>query len=219
LLFDLDGTLADSAITIAAALSALAIERGGQPIPVGRVRRLVSKGASVLVREALGSLAGDVEADVARFREVLAGIPADASMIFPGVVAALETVSGMGHPCAVVTNKPAKLAARLLDQLNLAHFFTCLVGGDSVASCKPDPLPLLHAMQCLGANGGAAIMIGDSPVDAAAAAAAGVPFVLYRRGYEADLCASAMVAAAFDGFDRLPAAIMRVVSAGQVTIG
>jgi phosphoglycolate phosphatase len=140
----------------------------------------VSKGAPVLVREALGSLAGDSDADVAAFRAILAGIPADRATIFPGVVDALTALSD--HPCAVVTNKPEGLARLLLDQLDLSRFFGAVVGGDTLPVCKPDAAPLLHALAGLGAAG-AAVMIGDSAVDAAAAAAAGAAFLLFERGY------------------------------------
>jgi phosphoglycolate phosphatase len=203
LLFDLDGTLVDSAVTIALALSELSVARGGEPVDVARVRRLVSKGAPVLVRETLGSLASGSKEDVAAFREILVGIPATTEMIFPDVVPALEEVTAAGHPCAVVTNKPERLARLLLDQLDLGRFFGAVVGGDSLPVCKPDPEPLRHAVRALASTPGGAAMIGDSQVDARAARAAGMPFLLYRCGYEADDCEAASVAAGFDGFSEL----------------
>jgi phosphoglycolate phosphatase len=210
LLFDLDGTLVDSAITIAAALSDLSKSRGGDAIPVERVRRLVSKGAAALVHEALGALAGNSDADVGAFRAILATIPAEPGIVFPGVVAALQSLRGTGHRCAVVTNKPEALARLLLDQLDLARFFPVIVGGDTLAVCKPSPAPLRHALAAIGAPGQAVLMIGDSAVDARAAAAAGLPFLLYEHGYEADGCTSEAVAATFAHFRDLPAAIGKV---------
>ena len=132
LLFDLDGTLVDSAITIAAALSALAAERGGSAIDLDRTRALVGRGAPVLVREALGPLAGDSEADVVAFREILAAMPVDPAMVYAGVREALGYLVATGHGCAVVTNKPERLATLLLEQLDLARFFAVVVGGDSL---------------------------------------------------------------------------------------
>jgi phosphoglycolate phosphatase len=203
-LFDLDGTLVDSAITIAAALSELSAARGGAPADLARTRRLVSRGAPVLVRETLGPLAREDEGDVAAFRAILAGIPANPDMIFPGVVTALEVIAATGASCAVVTNKPEALARLLLDQLDLARFFGVVVGGDSLAVCKPDPQPLRHALLALQAKG-TAVMIGDSEVDARAALAAGIPFLLYRGGYEVDGCGADLCAGAFDDFGELPA--------------
>lgn len=212
LLFDLDGTLVDSAVTIALALSELSAVRGGGPAEVATVRRLVSRGAPALVRETLGPLAGDEAQDVAAFRAILAGIPADPAMIFPGVVEALDTLMGAGHRCAVVTNKPESLTRLLLDQLDMTRFFGAVVGGDTLPTCKPDPAPLRHALAQLDTPA-PAIMIGDSAVDARAAEGAGLPFMLYARGYEADGCSAGLVAGRFEEFRHLPASIGRLLPA------
>ena len=203
LLFDLDGTLVDSAVTIALALSELSAMRGGGPADVASVRRLVSKGAPALVRETLGSHAGDSDADIAAFRAILSEVPPQPNIVFPGVVDALTALSAAGHTCAIVTNKPEKLASLLLEQLDLSRFFAAVVGGDTLAVCKPDPAPLRHALMQLGV-GEAAAMIGDSEVDADAAHAAAVPFILYGCGYQADGCAKTHVTAVFHNFDELP---------------
>lgn len=212
LLFDLDGTLVDSAVTIALALSELSVLRGGGPVAVAPVRRLVSKGAPVLVRETLGPVAGDSDEDVAAFRAILAGIPADPAMIFPDVVGVLDGLTATGHACAVVTNKPENLARQLLDQLDMTRFFGAVVGGDTLPTCKPDPALLRHALAQLDAPA-PAIMIGDSAVDARAAEGAGLPFMLYARGYEADGCSAGLVAGRFEEFRHLPTSIGRLLPA------
>lgn len=211
LLFDLDGTLVDSAITIALALGELSTSRGGTAVDVTRVRRLVSQGATVLVREGLGPVAGDPAEDLAAFRAILADIPARAEMIFPGVIAALTELAADGYVCAVVTNKPERLARLLLDQLDLTRHFAAVVGGDTLAVCKPDPAPLHHALDALG-QGAAAVMIGDSDVDARAAAAAGLPFALFLGGYEPDRCRDEQVAGWFAGFAELPALVRQIAA-------
>ena len=210
LLFDLDGTLVDSAITIALALSQLSASRGGADVAVARVRGLVSQGAAVLVREGLGPVAGDPEEDLAAFRAILAGIPAQSDLIYPGVIDALAELSAAGHACAVVTNKPERLARLLLDQLDLTQYFAAIVGGDTLAVCKPDPAPLRHALATLGCTM-PGVMIGDSPVDARAASAADVPFALFLGGYEPDGCRPEQVAGRFAHFADLPALV------GQIT--
>lgn len=183
LLFDLDGTLVDSAVTIAQALTDLSTARGGGPADVMRVRRLVSGGVETLVRETLGLVAGDSDADIASFRLRLAEIPPQAEMIYPGTIAALAGLRAQGHLCAVVTNKPERLARLLLDQLDLSLFFDAVVGGDTLSVCKPDPAPLRYALAELSADPNSALMIGDSSIDAAAAGAAGMPFLLFEGGY------------------------------------
>lgn len=210
LLFDLDGTLVDSAVTIALALSQLSLARGGDAIDVAAVRRLVSQGAPTLVREALGPVAGDGAADLVAFRALLAVIPATPEMIYPGVVDALTAFQGEGRACAVVTNKPEEQARQLLVQLDLARFFVMVVGGDTLPVAKPDPAPLLHALSATGYVRDSAIMIGDSAIDARAAAAADLPFALFLGGYEADLCAPGTVAGAFAHFDELPALLRSI---------
>ena len=87
--------------------------------------------------EALGPLAGDGDADVAAFRDILATIPVDPAMVYAGARDALETLTAAGHNCAIVTNKPERLATLLLEQLDLGRFFATVVGGDSLAVCKP----------------------------------------------------------------------------------
>lgn len=208
LLFDLDGTLVDSAQTIALALSELARSRGGGSADVAQVRRLVSKGAAAMVREVLGTAAGDSDQDVAAFREILVGIPPHAAMVYPGVVNALQNLISSGHSCAVVTNKPEQLACLLLEQLDLSAFFATVVGGDTLSVCKPSPEPLWHALGSLGAAAG--VMIGDSGVDAQAAYDAGIPFVVYEEGYEAEGCAPSKIAAGFRDFAHLSSVLTAI---------
>ena len=204
LLFDLDGTLVDSALDIAAALSRLSVCRGGGPVAVETVRPLVSHGVGVLVREALGAAARDGAEDVATFREILAATPPDPGSIYPGVAEALHRLATNGRPMAIVTNKPERLSQLLLDQLGLARFFGAVIGGDTLSVSKPDPAPLHHALAVLGAAHDKALMIGDSIVDAGAARAAGLPFALFESGYGAEACSDDDVAFRFSGFDILP---------------
>lgn len=194
---------------IAVALSVVAAARGGGSIGPDRVRPLVSRGVVELVAGALGPLAGDSAADVHAFRAALAEVSADPGVIFPGVVSALEQFGGMGMPMAVVTNKPEHLARRLLRDLGLTAYFQAIVGGDTLAIAKPDPAPLRHALAAIGGHSCEALMIGDSAVDAQAAAAAGLPFVLYEGGYGAGECAGHDVAHRFSSFEALIEVIER----------
>ena len=203
LLFDLDGTLVDSAVDIAAALSRLSTSRGGPAVTSETVRPLVSRGVEVLVREALGETEESLEDDITRFRQILATFPANPDSIYPGVVDALGALTANGHPMAIVTNKPEGLSRLLLDQLGLVTFFSVIVGGDTLPSRKPDPAPLEHALAALGAKREEAIMIGDSEVDAAAAMAAELPFALFEGGYGAK-GADTGAALRFADFARLP---------------
>jgi phosphoglycolate phosphatase len=203
LLFDLDGTLIDSAVDIAAALSELTTVRGGQRVSPEIVRPLVSKGVEILVSNALGALVGDIIEDVAEFRRVLASRTADPSMIYPGVVAALADLANLGRRMAVVTNKPEALSKSLLDHFDLTHYFGAVVGGDTFQAGKPDAMPVLGAIAALGGVGQPAVFIGDSAVDADAAFAASVPFVLFEGGYGPIDIQTSRIAGRFSDFRHL----------------
>lgn len=211
LLFDLDGTLVDSAADIARALSTVSIERGGQTIMSTTVRPLVSLGATTLVRRALGPVAGDESDDLAAFRTVLASLPPDPTIVFDGVREALGALSAAGFAMAIVTNKPESLSRQLLRALALDHYFGAIIGGDSAAVSKPSRTPLDMALRQLGKSTDGAMMIGDSAVDAEAAQACGVPFILYMGGYDAAGCSNWPVAARFGDFGQLQSLIEGLV--------
>jgi phosphoglycolate phosphatase len=128
-------------------------------------------------------------------------------MIFPGLVEALQALAATDQRCAIVTNKPEGLTRLLLHELDLARACGAIVGGDNLQVCKPDPRPLHYATGLLGADIDQAVMIGDSSVDAQAAAAAGVPFLLFEGGYGVHECDGLAVAGRFGDFAGLPALI------------
>ena len=214
LLFDLDGTLVDSAPGIALALSRLSSARGGGVVPTDRVRPLVSLGAEALVGRALGPVAGDSAADVVAFRTILAALPADPASLYPDVSITLDALAEAGFAMGIVTNKPERLSLTLIEGLGLGRHFQALVGGDTTGRAKPHPAPLELALHRLGTTATRAIFIGDSAVDAGAARALALPFVLFERGYGAASCDRRDVAAAFDRFADLPGILANLHSAG-----
>lgn len=192
-LFDLDGTLVDSAPDLAAAVDQMLEHLGRSPAGIDRVRSWVGNGASVLVRRAL---AGQVDWEPARpkddalFKDALAifyhaygAINGRHSVVYAGVEACLTHLKNQGCRLGVVTNKPEQFVAPLLRQMGLDHWFDLSVGGDTLPVKKPDPAPLLHAMEVLGGTRGTTVMVGDSAADINAALAAGIPCVAVRYGY------------------------------------
>lgn len=192
-LFDLDGTLVDSAPDLAAAVDQMLEHLGRSPAGIDRVREWVGNGASILVRRALAGRTDWEPAepkDDALFKDALAiffhaygQINGRHAVVYDGVEACLEKLQQHGCKLAVVTNKPEQFVAPLLEQMGLDHWFDLAVGGDTLPVKKPDPAPLLHAMETLGGTRGTTVMVGDSAADVDAALAAGVPCVAVRYGY------------------------------------
>lgn len=207
LLFDLDGTLVDSAGGIAAALTHLRAERGAGPIDRDTVRPWISLGADVLVARALDTHAREPAVDLARFRAILSDLPTDPDCLYPQVEETLDLLARAGFAMAVITNKPEGLSRALLTDLDLARWFVTVVGGDTTPRAKPDPAPMCHALAALGARPEQAMLIGDSAVDAAAARTFAMPFLLFGGGYGAGECDPANVAGRFASFGDLPALI------------
>ena len=220
ILFDLDGTLVDTACHIARALSLQRRARGGDPVDAGLVRPLVSRGADLLVRTVLAEYASDPVADLLEFRQILGALDPDPAALFPGVAMALEMLSAMGWRMAVVTNKPEGLSRSLLSAHGLAGRFETVVGFDTTAHGKPHPAPVRYALSSMRAASREAVFVGDSEVDAEAARRAALPFVLFEGGYGAAQVREADIAFLFNAFDALPALLASFVDNDQrVRIG
>jgi phosphoglycolate phosphatase len=160
----------------------------------------------------LGYAARDAIDDLSEFRTILRSLPPDPRSIFDGVAVALSTFRQASYPMAVVTNKPADLSRSLLEGLGLADHFDVVIGGDTAPFCKPHPAPVEWALERLGCSKQRAVLIGDSDVDALAAKACAIPFILYEGGYGSSRCAPNDIAAQFRQFDHLPRKILRLSS-------
>lgn len=183
--FDLDGTLADTAPDLAASLNHALARLGRGPIGAEAVRSMIGHGAHALLRR---GLAATGEASEALVRE---GLPifldhysaniCNGTKAYPELDAALEALSAKGLALAVCTNKLEALSRRLLEALGLSGTFAAIVGGDTLPTRKPDPAMLREAIARAG--GGRAAYVGDSITDADTARAAGVPFVAVSFGF------------------------------------
>lgn len=183
-LFDLDGTLLDSAPDLAAALDALCGERGVAPPPYPAVREVVSRGARAVLRR--GFPAAEDEAIAAllpRYLDLYADVLGAATRPFDGVEALLSTLEGCGVQWGVVTNKPGFLTAPLLQRLGLAQRAAVVVSGDTLAVKKPDPAPVLHACTQIALDPRRCLFVGDDLRDVEAGRAAGAYTVAAAWGY------------------------------------
>jgi phosphoglycolate phosphatase len=185
IVFDLDGTLVDTAGDIVAALDALLAERGRAPVGLEAGRRMIGDGGRVLVERgfaATGGVPADLDGALARWFEIYSADIARRSTVYPGVRATLAALGGRGIALGVCTNKADVPTASLLAALDLAAPFKAVVGGD-FPHRKPDGRHVAAALAALGVPAGEALMVGDSPNDAKSARAAGLPFVAVDWGY------------------------------------
>lgn len=184
-LFDLDGTLLDTAPDLAYALNVVRTEEGLAPLPFAHIRPHVSNGARGLIRAGFDDGEGDPRFEPRRQR-LLAVYRANLcreTRLFEGMEPVLRSMEDRGVRWGIVTNKPAWLTEPLLDQLDLRTRSICVVSGDSVTRRKPHPDPLLHAAALAGAKPADCVYIGDARRDAEAAHAAGMGMLAAAFGY------------------------------------
>ncbi|ROR32285.1 phosphoglycolate phosphatase [Inmirania thermothiophila] len=184
-LFDLDGTLLDTAPDMARALNRVLAEEGRPPLPFPCIRPVVSHGGMALVRLGFGIGPEDPAFERLRRRfldHYAAGLSLE-TRLFPGMERVLAALEAEGIPWGVVTNKPAWLTEPLLGDLGLAGRAAVVVSGDTLAVRKPDPAPILHALARVGADPAAALYVGDAERDVAAGRAAGTTTLVALFGY------------------------------------
>ncbi len=185
IIFDLDGTLLDSAPDIRATANTILKRYGRAPLSLEQTRGFIGSGARVFVARMAAAVGLD-ESDVPlqRLEDEFIAIyehAHDLTRIYPGAEAALDRLAAEGWVMGLCTNKPIGPARAVLAHFGLDRRFACVVGGDSLPVRKPDPAPLRHVHAAIGQ--GPVVYVGDSEVDAATAAAAAIPFALYTEGY------------------------------------
>jgi len=215
IVFDLDGTLVDTAPDLANALNDVLARRGHETVTLETIQHAVGHGARVMIEEALrrAGVTDDIDRMLAEFLvHYEANITAE-SRPFPGAVAALDILAEAGARLAVCTNKRAYLSQKLLAELGLQSYFQALAGRDTFAVSKPDPGHLTQVIAAAGGDPGRAVMIGDSVTDLLAAKGAGVPSILVRFGYAARSLGGIAPDASIDHFDELVPTAARLLEA------
>ena len=212
IVFDLDGTLVDTAPDLIGSLNVLFARERLAPITFdegrgmigGGVRRLIERGLALQARTFTDAEVDGLYADyVAHYAEHIA----DRSRPFPGVEAALDVLAARGNRFAVCTNKLAWLAVPLLDRLGLSPRFVAICGRDTFGIEKPDPEILRRTIHAAGGDLADSIMVGDSDIDISTARAAGVPVVAVDFGYTEVPVADLNPDRVISHFDALPAAV------------
>ena len=213
IVFDLDGTLVESAPAIRDVANAYMAELGLPPLDLAETRSYVGSGASRFLERALVAR-GAHEAELFEvryqaFHALYGAAPPEANLPMPGSIAAMQALVQSGHRLALCTNKPMTPTGLIIDALGWRSLLQVVVAGDSLPERKPHPAPLQKAARDLGRT--FTIYVGDSEVDAACAQAAGLPFVLYTGGY-LNGPLPAEPAARFGDFAELPGIVAALIS-------
>lgn len=212
-IFDLDGTLIDSAADIAANANAVLEELGLGGLPPEQIRGFIGKGVGNLigrVLEASGMAAdGPLFAPMMGRFNTLYESAFENTVIYPGVEKALLELTAMGCVMGICTNKPIKPTHAVLRHLGLDRHFAAVYGGDSLAQRKPDPAPLFAAAGDLGRA--QVIYVGDSEVDAETAENAKLPFLIYTEGYRKTPVHELYHDAPFNDFKQLPGLVANMM--------
>jgi phosphoglycolate phosphatase len=185
--FDLDGTLIDTAPDLHAHLNAMLGELGRPGLELGKIRPMIGDGARMLLKRGLEASGGlpegkDLEMLFAEFLERYTADPARLGSVYEGAVEVLEELAAAGVRLGMCTNKPQAPTDRLLDTMGLRRFFPVVLGGDALPVRKPDAGHIRAVLDGLGADGHA-VMVGDSQNDVLAARATGIPCILVSFGY------------------------------------
>lgn len=215
LIFDLDGTLIDSAPDMTRVVNRTLARFGRPPVTEEQVRGMVGDGSAMLVRRAFAASGGGELDDAAAgdvLRDYLDAYYEDSepSRLYPGVAETLRDLAGRGVRLGLCTNKPERISRKLLELLGLSDLFGAVAGGDTLPVKKPDGRHLGWVLEQLG--GGRAAMVGDNGNDVKAARAVGVPVVAMSYGYPRMPVAELGADLVLDRFPDLPEALERLAA-------
>lgn len=188
IIFDLDGTLVDSAPDLHASANLMLAEQDLGPLDLSVITSFIGNGIGALVARCYAACTMPLDEAAlakatARFTEIYMAAPTHFSRLYPGVLETLEELNGRGYTIGICTNKAEAAARRICDDLSLSDYISVLIGGDTLAVRKPDPAPLYRCAEALGAGKGAYMFVGDSEHDAETALRAEAPFILHTEGY------------------------------------
>jgi len=218
IVFDLDGTLIDTAPDLVDTLNVVFAQEGLPPVPYETARNLIGGGARAMIArgieaEGLVVAPAKLEQMFADFIEHYSAHIALRSRPFPGVIDALDALAGRGCRFAVCTNKLERLSVLLLEELKIADRFEAICGQDTFGIQKPDPEVLRRTIAAAGGSPHRAIMIGDSATDIRTARAAGIPVIAVDFGYSERPVSEFAPDHIISHFEQLPASVAAIFSA------
>ena len=210
--FDLDGTIADTAGDLADAANAALMSEGFAVVPAAAITKSAGYGTRAMLQSALS--AGGYSADAEQMRRMSVKLVAHyeeniahKSRLFPGFAEAADFLQASGAKLVLCTNKRERLALKLLSALGIGGLFEAIAGGDTFPFHKPDPRHISDLVQLAGGVLSATVMVGDSEADVGAAKAAGIPVIAANFGYASVPASELGADAVLNHFDQLPALI------------
>ena len=221
--WDLDGTLIDSAPDLCLALNSVLAESGHETLEVEAVRPMIGNGVAKLVERgfaAVGRQLSDKELDakVRTFMAHYSANPTAHTRLYPGVADTLQSLATAGVKQGLCTNKPEGVTRSILQALNIDQHFSAVVGGDTTDARKPDPTPLQFCIDTMGADIGGTVMIGDSAVDAGSARAVGIPIGLVGHGYRHTDLASIDADFVIEDIAAVPETLVAQIESGRTPV-
>jgi phosphoglycolate phosphatase len=212
IVFDLDGTLVDTAPDLVDTLNIILAREGLSPVPFDTARNMIGGGARTLIERGLQAegrpgVAAEVDRLYKDFVAHYGDHLADRSQPFPGAIAAIEELAARGCRFAICTNKLEWLSVRLLDALGISRHFAAICGQDTFGVQKPDPQILLQTIRKAGGHSACAVMVGDSINDIEVARAARVPVIAVDFGYSETPVSALDPDVIIGDFGKLPAAV------------
>jgi len=216
IIFDLDGTLIDSAPDLHAISNAVLAAYGHAPLTLQTITSFIGNGIPKLVERCFETANEPLEGEaldkaVALFLEKYAREPAKHSKCYPDVIETLDKLKQQGFVLGICTNKTEAMSNLIIKEMGLAPYFSCVAGGDRIKEKKPAPEPLLNCAREMGCEPEDIVFVGDSETDSATAKAADVSFILYTEGYRKILASDLYHQALYCRFSHLPHLVHHVV--------
>lgn len=212
IIWDLDGTLIDSAPDLAEALNALLHENGEATLGENQVRTMIGNGVARLVERGFAAVGERMDSDqlqklVTRFLQIYTAAATNRTCMYPGVRETLRFFADAGVQQGVCTNKPEAISKQILVDFSIAEHFSVVVGGDTVAEKKPNPLPLKTCLTALKTKSNDSVFIGDSVVDVETARALNMSVGIVSHGYSRSPVATLGADFLIDDISSLPTLI------------
>ncbi len=215
IIFDLDGTLVDSAPDLHAISNAVLAAHGHAPLTLEEVTSFIGNGIPKLVERCFRAVDSPLEGKAlesatAMFLEKYAEAPAKHSTFYPGVLETLDKLKEQGFVLGICTNKTEKMADLIVKEMGVSSYFACVAGGDRIKEKKPAPEPLINCAREMGCKPENIIFVGDSETDAATAENADVSFILFTEGYRKIKASELYHQALYCRFSHLPHLVRHV---------